>query len=410
MAKHARLGLSNTRWPKCPGSIREEAAYPNDTNPAAIDGTGTHLGLEMCLDDGKEPETLLDITIGVGHKDHPKGWVVKHDRIDRIKVATSYINRRTYEENFTGMYTEQKVNPGNQFKRNDWWGTSDVILFNDHVLEVIDYKDGQMWVSEKDNSQLIGNGFGALCLCEQHNPESDIQKIRMTIIQPKTSQPIRFVEMTKDELRKEAEILAEAAEKTDDPNAPLIQGDWCTWCKHGRAGNCSAKVAKATDGIKAMVKDVPVLDQIIENQIVPKDMTDDQIKEIMDAEPLITKMLESVNEEAFRRLESGKQIDGYGIGNGRSSNQWNCDEDMVEKKLKGFRVKKADIYPSKLISPAQALKLECLTDKQKEKIQENMIESVPGRQKVVRVKIQKPSVDEMFGTKPEEKPATLSFM
>lgn len=409
MAKHARLGLSNKRWPHCPGSIREEAHYPNDTNPAAIDGTGTHLGLELCLKESKEPESLLDMRIGVGHKDHPNGWEVKQDRIDRIKVATSYINRRVHEENFTGMFTERKVNPGHQFRRNDWWGTSDVILFSDSVVEVIDYKDGQMWVNEKDNSQLIGNAFGAYHLCREHNPDADYKKVRMTIIQPKTSQPIRYVEMTIDELKEEAKKLAEAAAKTDDPDAPLITGDWCTWCKHGRAGNCSAKIAIATEGIKAMSTDIPVLDQIIENQIIPAEMTEDQLKQIMDAAPLITKMLESVEAEVFERIESGKEIDGYGIGNGRSSNKWNCDDDMVEKKLKGFRVKKADIYPTKLISPAQALKLDCLTDKQKQKIQDNMIESVPGKAKVTRVKREKPTAEQMFGNGPEEqKPEPVS--
>ena len=50
MGTHARLSPSNARWPNCPGSVREEASYIDVAGAAAIDGTGSHLLLEMCLD------------------------------------------------------------------------------------------------------------------------------------------------------------------------------------------------------------------------------------------------------------------------------------------------------------------------------------------------------------------------
>ena len=48
MSAHARLGPSNPRWTKCPGSVREEMFYIDIPGEAAIDGTGSHLLLEMC--------------------------------------------------------------------------------------------------------------------------------------------------------------------------------------------------------------------------------------------------------------------------------------------------------------------------------------------------------------------------
>ena len=67
MSSHARLSPSNTRWPKCPGSVREEAAYPDVSGEAAIDGTGSHLLLELCLQNGVRAATYDGQIIGANH-------------------------------------------------------------------------------------------------------------------------------------------------------------------------------------------------------------------------------------------------------------------------------------------------------------------------------------------------------
>ena len=63
MSTHANLSPSKRhRWALCPGSIREEAKYPDDTSgPAASDGTHSHTLLEHCIDAG-----LIDPTTQVG--------------------------------------------------------------------------------------------------------------------------------------------------------------------------------------------------------------------------------------------------------------------------------------------------------------------------------------------------------
>ena len=86
MGEHARLSPSNHRWPHCPVSIREEANYPDTSNPASIDGTGSHLLLEMCLEHETDAKSFINETIGVDHEDKPEGWLVKQDRCDRVQV------------------------------------------------------------------------------------------------------------------------------------------------------------------------------------------------------------------------------------------------------------------------------------------------------------------------------------
>ena len=76
MGGHARLGPSNHRWPHCPGSIREEANYPDVSGEAAIDGTGSHLLLEMCLDNNVLAIQYDQQIIGANSPEHTGGWLV----------------------------------------------------------------------------------------------------------------------------------------------------------------------------------------------------------------------------------------------------------------------------------------------------------------------------------------------
>ena len=54
MSAHAQLSPSKRhRWALCPGSIREEAKFPDErSGAAAIDGTHSHTLLEFCILEG----------------------------------------------------------------------------------------------------------------------------------------------------------------------------------------------------------------------------------------------------------------------------------------------------------------------------------------------------------------------
>ena len=143
---------------------------------------------------------------------------------------------------------------------------------------------------------------------------------------------------------------------------------------------------------------------LFENNLSVENMTNEQLAEIKDAEPLITKMLEQVGDEIFKRLKDGQEFENYGLGKGNSSKKWIDDEETVFKKLKVMRLKKEEIYVAKIISPSAALKHEGLTDRQKANL-EKMFEVVPGKEKVVRVSREKPTTEDMFGTK-----QMISFM
>ena len=120
MSAHAQLSPSKrNRWALCPGSIREEAKYPEQSGgTAAIDGTHTHTLLEVCLKDG---DVDASFHIGVEMEDHEGLFVVDKERAARVQVALDYIDKRTSEGNMT-LLSESKVDPAFLLGRIDLSG------------------------------------------------------------------------------------------------------------------------------------------------------------------------------------------------------------------------------------------------------------------------------------------------
>lgn len=430
MAAHARLGPSNHRWPHCPGSIREEARYPNTSGAAAIDGTGSHLLLELCLEDfdkKKSTEAIradqyLGQLIGVNSREKPNGWSVDEARCERVQMCLNYVHRRIrelkewYKATEIYVHTETRSDPGQAFGRDDWWGTVDITISakletGSRYTEIVDYKDGQQWVEEKNNSQLIGYLFGkmhAKGLMTTTNPQ-----FRMTIVQPKTSRPIRYWcsmnpdhKLSLDVLRTKVNELGAAAKATDDPNAPCISGKHCQWCRANpkRGGHCTAATEKSLETMNKMTTLTTTGDQnmfeVIQQAVSDvKSLTVEQLRELADAKPALIAAFDKVETEIEERIEQGVEVPGYAMVPGKASKKWAKPEEDVAKMLKGKRLKKADIYPEKLISPAQVLKLEQLDAKQKQKIEDDFISVVAGKMTLKRVAEKREEVD----VTPEEK-------
>lgn len=377
--KHARLSPSNKTWPNCPGSVRECAVYPDIAGTAAIDGTGTHLLLEMSHCD--RADKFLGKVIGVGHDDKPSGWLVTQDRIDRANTALDYIERRKIElRELFGRCSisckyETPMNPGLLFaKRNDWYGTCDISMeVYDKAgvclySEVIDFKDGRGWVDVKDNSQLLSymGGRGYVFPSGKNIP------LRMTVIQPKTNPTVRYWDTTSDVVWKKCNDLGIAANKTDDPDAPLIPDEkkgegYCKWCKHRQ--NCTALSKSRTEGEDKEVYSI--------NDI--EGMSNTELSEFLYTEDVVKDSFKYAKELAKKKIESGERLAGYTVEPGNKSKEWTMEEEDLVKYLRARRLKDCDIYKKELISPAQAMKSDILTEKQKQKMMEDCIKEKPGK-------------------------------
>jgi hypothetical protein len=405
--------------------------------------------------------------IGANHPDNTNGWMVAPDRIARVQMALDYITRRVAE--LKAAYTncqvdvesECKSDPGGAFGRDDWWGTVDITITARHkmtgevlFLEVADYKDGRGYVSEKNNTQLISYLFGKMRPYIGSGPDlvrpfiaSKINECRVTIIQPKTNPVIRYQcttriedEFTVEGVIESADTLAQAAHKTDHADAELVSGKHCQWCKANpkRGGHCTAETEKSlqvvgdmnTEVVGHMIAgDSNLHDYFSQCLADPKSLTEAQLTELADAEEGIMAVFTKVKAEIQERIEQGISVPGYAMEPGRGSRVWNESEDVIAKKLKGRRLKNADIYPPKLISVAELLKLEQLNDDQKARIEKDLVTFKAGKLTLKKVAydhkgvkevaqsgtddVQSKSAELMFAEVPKqkaEKPADISFL
>ena len=151
MSTHAQLSPSKRhRWALCPGSVREEAKYPEErSGPAAIDGTHSHTLLEHCIKAGLADPTLM---VGVRLMDDEGEFVIDADRAARVKMAIEYVKSRvTHLNGMAEVVPETRIDHQWFTNRDDLSGTADIQIIGGGVLEIVDYKDGMAEVPAEGN-------------------------------------------------------------------------------------------------------------------------------------------------------------------------------------------------------------------------------------------------------------------
>jgi glycerol-3-phosphate cytidylyltransferase-like family protein len=422
MTTHSNLSPSKrVRWANCPGSIREEANYPpKPSGTAAVDGTHTHSLLEKCINDFKGAAEYIGLTL----KDHEGEFTVDAERAERVEFALNYIEKRMVDLNADVLISERKVSTVALTGRTDLDGTVDVTILSSASLEIIDYKDGMSPVDAKDNHQMEQYAFGVISEMQAKGlkiPET----IVMTIIQPKLrTKGMRGIDshtVTLAEMAIIGDKIKREAAATDAPDAPLVAGDkQCKYCAH--AGSCTALSAKALGDAGIAFAAVDVTTQAADKE--PANMTDQQLREIIESAPLLRQMIEGAEAEALRRLESGKTIEGIKAVRGRGSRAWAVDDDdQMAEKLKKMGLPKDVIWTSKLISVAQAEKATWtkkkgdeevkmqLSDRQLKTLKSEYTKTTEGKISVASASDPRPavtlSVAPMFTAVPSELPSFL---
>jgi hypothetical protein len=431
---HARLSPSSRyRWQLCPGSANAVARYEGEgkSSPAAIDGTHSHTLLEYCVKnmDGSEvrdPKFYLGMVL----QDHEGMFAPDRDRCDRVRIATTYINSRLAELINARVVAEKEVNPVQLLNRDDLSGTVDVHIISTGVLEIIDYKDGMNPVEAKDNPQLEQYFFGLFSELAAAGNMPPFSKVRLTIIQPKLAlkvqpklalkgaDPISFHDYDLSELLGKVETIIDEAAATDAPDAPFVAGDkQCKYCPH--KVNCEAfrDMSFGAMGIK-FENVLPAVQETVGDTL-----SDEKLQELILAAPLIRKMLEEAEKEALRRIQSGHPVPGLKAVAGPGRRGWAYPDEEMEAKLKRFRIPKAALWKTSLISPAQAEALRWtdrsgeehqLTGKQIELLNKELVKKSEGKLTVVpesdrRAAVEFGDLSKMFNAVPSEE-ATPSWL
>ena len=224
-------------------------------------------------------------------------------------------------------------------------------------VEIIDYKDGISPVAAKGNPQLEQYAVGVMS--ELYAAGKTIpETFTLTIIQPKLRMKglsgIDSHTYTLAELMVIKDKMVAEAAATDAPDAPYNPGEsQCKYCAHG--GACTARTTQALSSAGITFANLEVVEQTANKE--PTTMTDKQLREVLEAAPLLRQMIDAAETEALRRFEAGQEIDGLKAVRGRGSRSWSHDDEAMESHLKSAGIPKSAIYKTTMISPAQIEKV-----------------------------------------------------
>jgi hypothetical protein len=344
-----------------------------------------------------EPEELVGQTM----QDDDGKFLIDDERAQRVKIATDYVKQRVAEQPGCKVIAEHRVDPQRLIARDDMSGTVDIQIHGTDVLEIVDYKDGMGAVQAEGNAQLELYAVGALADVGEPYPW---KRVRMTIIQPKMAlrglPAITSHEVDISEILAIVDRLVIEGAAVDAPDAPLVPGEsQCKFCK--AKGSCAALASNVMKEIGIMFQPT-VLD--VAQQSADKDpsiMDDGQILSIMEAAPLMRQLLEGVEKEALRRLQSGQAITGLKLVNGRGSRAWALQDDEIAEKLIKMGIPKGAVYETKLVSPAKAEKLTWekrdgtkvqLTERQLKRMEQEYVVKMAGKLAVATESDSRPAV------------------
>lgn len=230
MGEHAKLSASGAkRWMNCPPSAEIESKLPDQQTTFAAEGTLAHRLAEMQIriylggNDGADIAEFEECCKAEG---------VTQEMLDYVQIYVDFVIEQ--------INVARAVSPDAVILLEDrldfshivpgGFGTGDVVIIADGLCKVIDLKYGKgVPVSAVENPQMRLYGLGAINL---YDFLYDIQRVRMTIMQPRLSPEPDSEELTAAELIAwgETEVKPKALLAAEG-KGEFKSGDWCRFCK-----------------------------------------------------------------------------------------------------------------------------------------------------------------------------------
>lgn len=403
-------------WMNCPGSVRESERYPVVETDYKLDGIAAHKVLQTCIvEKYRSADRFLNLSFTVNEVIVP----ITSKMIDSVNKVLDYIHDNMNDDTIIGC--EVAVDPASTLCAG-LNGAIDVVLIQPIAdgtfdVEIIDFKDGYTPVFAEDNWQLVLYAWGIRSLY----PQVRFSNFKLTIVQPNAALKglsiNNSVTLTIVDLLRTHGRIMKAVEDTKEPNAPLMPGaKQCHWCR--AKGGCRAFADMTTKGTGLSVNIENIAQQAVDND--PIVLSNDQLREIFEAAPMIRKMLDSVEEEIMRRFEQGLPVDGVKIVKGVGRKSWAFDEVEMATKLNKMGIPKDMVFEKKLLSFNKACELKwkkrndevvSLSKRQIETLEKEYIKKGDGRNMVALESDPRPavelSVNHLF--KPIETPAPAAL-
>lgn len=354
---------------RCAGALAASQAQGSSDSSSefAREGTAAHELAERALQysegDSVNPvrkaEFWIGETISVPYTEKGEkkvqSFVVDQEMADYVQVFVDQVLRQPGE-----VLAEQKFDLSEVYGVEEQFGTGDAVVLNyeaEHLF-VDDLKFGRgVQVYAEDNEQLYSYAGGAL---KEYDFLADWKTITVAIDQPRLHHYDEHT-LTREELEAwmaDAKSKAEVAvsligEPMDVIEKHMTPGEkQCQWCP--LKGTCGPLATWAHEQTYA---DFVTLDAEPEQVREPVGLNDATLAKIWARRNTISGWLTEIQAETKRRLEAGIELPGLKLVQGRKGARSWVDAEEAETALKKARLKQAEMYSMKVISPTQAEKV-----------------------------------------------------
>ena len=327
---HARLNASSSnRWMMCPPSVKLSEQFEDKPSPYAEEGTFLH---ELC--ELKLHRYLGDMTADLIEQQYAEHRDNDFYSDEAESVTDEYVAFciETIEAVRSScpdplIMVEHRLDYSEYVPEG--YGTGDLVIVADGVIEVIDFKGGRgVRVEAQRNSQLMLYGLGALL---EFDPLYDIRTVRMTIVQPRLSNTSAYEIAADDLIRWADSEVRPKALLAYKGRGEFCAGEWCRFCK-----------ARYTCR-KRSEYHMRLAEQDFRQ---PDLLSDEEIADILPVAESLNSWVQDLLAYATQEAVSGKSWPGYKLVAGRSIRRYTSEAEVIKAATEaGY----TDIYKTALL-------------------------------------------------------------
>lgn len=333
---HALFSPSSAhRWMNCTASILASKGIVEEESEAAKEGTVAHTLCELKLKNYFHGDEWTDNDLAMGIKMLSREPLWDREMLEYSDIYLEEVKKAAMDFPYEPWIdVESRVDIF-----EDCFGTADCILIGGDTLHVIDFKYGKSplgRVLAEDNPQMLLYAVGAY---KKYRMLYNIQRVKMSIIQPRLPDGITHWTTDVDMITKFLSLAIEKAEEAKSSHGVYSPSEKaCRYCRV--KATCTARAEKLVSPFKNR----------------PDTLTRYDIAKYIKLGTEISSWLNDLKDTALKSCLNGEEIPGFKAVEGRKIRAW-TDPDKAFEKLKASGVQEELLYERVPLTLAKVEKL-----------------------------------------------------